>query len=100
VDAPVARIAFGEAVKVAVEVTLNGLSTDDVAVDLMLRQTHEVNQPWQQHNLVPSAVSDGTARYELELSPDICGKLDYRIRAYPHHPRLTHRFEVGLMRWL
>jgi len=47
-----------------------------------------------------SAVTDGTARYEIELSPDICGKLDYRIRAYPHHPRLTHRFEVGLMRWL
>jgi len=100
VDAPVARIAFGQTVKVAVEVTLNGLSTDDVAVDLMLRQAHEVNQPWQQHNLVPSGVTDGTARYELELAPDICGKLDYRIRAYPHHPRLTHRFEVGLMRWL
>jgi starch phosphorylase len=100
VDAPVTRIAFGETVKLAVEVTLNGLSTDDVAVDLMLRQTHEVNQPWQQHNLVPSGVSAGTARYELELAPDICGKLDYRIRAYPHHPRLTHRFEVGLMRWL
>jgi starch phosphorylase len=99
-DAPPARIAFGEKVKVAVEVTLNGLATDDVAVELLLRQTHEVNQPWQQHRLAAAPLAAGTARYEIELAPDICGKLDYRLRAYPHHPLLTHRFEVGLMRWL
>jgi starch phosphorylase len=99
-DAPPARIAFGEKVKVAVDVTLNGLATDDVAVELLLRQTHEVNQPWQHHLLAAAPAAAGAARYELELAPDICGKLDYRIRAFPRHPLLTHRFEVGLMRWL
>jgi starch phosphorylase len=100
VDAPTARIAFGDKVGVAVDVTLNGLSTDDVAVELLLRQTHEVHQPWQRHRLAASGASGGIARYELELAPDICGKLDYRIRAFPHHPLLTQRFEPGLMRWL
>jgi starch phosphorylase len=100
VDTPVARIAFGDKVTIAVDVALNGLSTGDVAVELLLRQTHEVNQPWQQHRLVPKAAAGGSARYELELAPDFCGKLDYRIRAFPFHPMLTHPFEVGLMRWL
>jgi len=99
-DAPAARIAFGETVSIAVDVALNGLSSDDVAVELLLRQTHEVKQPWQRHRFAAPAVSGGVARYALELAPGICGKLDYRIRAFPHHPLLTHPFEVGLMRWL
>jgi starch phosphorylase len=38
--------------------------------------------------------------YTLALTPELCGKLDYRIRAYPYHELLTHRFEMGMMRWL
>jgi starch phosphorylase len=38
--------------------------------------------------------------YVLELSPELCGKLECRIRVYPHHIILTHPFEMGLMRWL
>ncbi len=30
----------------------------------------------------------------------MCGKLDYRIRIYPQHPLMTHRFEMGLMMWV
>jgi starch phosphorylase len=100
-DAPASRIRFGEALSVAVDVGLNGLATDDVAVELLIRQVHETSLPWQSHRLAPQSGGAGaTARYALELSPAICGKLDYRIRAYPHHPMLTHPFEVGLMRWL
>ena len=36
----------------------------------------------------------------LDLAPELCGKLEYRIRAYPHHAALSHRFEMGLMRWV
>jgi len=46
--------------------------------------------------------SDGGAehRYALELKPELCGKLDYRIRVYPKHPLMTHPFEMGLMLWI
>jgi len=42
----------------------------------------------------------GEHRFVLELSPEHCGKLGYRIRIYPHHELLTHPFEMGMMRWL
>ena len=39
-------------------------------------------------------------KIRLELSPELSGKLELRIRAYPHHPALSHPFEMGLMKWL
>jgi starch phosphorylase len=42
----------------------------------------------------------GEHRFVLELSPEHCGKLGYRIRLYPHHELLTHPFEMGMLRWL
>jgi len=99
-DTAATRIAFGESVRISVDVALNGLAPDDVAVELLLRQKHEVNQPWQAHRFVASDAAGSVARYALELSPSLCGKLDYRVRAFPVHPLLTHPFEVGLMRWL
>jgi starch phosphorylase len=52
--------------------------------------------------LVPegSVQADGSVRYAVDLAPDMCGKLDYRLRAYPNHPLLTHPFELGLMIWV
>jgi starch phosphorylase len=42
----------------------------------------------------------GEHLYRLDLSPELCGKLEYRVRAYPFHLQLSHRFEMGLMKWL
>ena len=38
--------------------------------------------------------------FALELQPEQCGKLEYRIRIYPYHEMLTQPFELGMMRWL
>jgi starch phosphorylase len=50
---------------------------------------------------VPDGIPNdaGEQRYVLDLAPDLCGRLDYRIRAYPFHERLAHPFELGLMLW-
>ena len=55
----------------------------------------------ERHSLAPDGSLDDTGeqRYVLDLAPDLCGRLDYRIRAYPFHERLAHRFELGLMLW-
>ena len=45
-------------------------------------------------------IEAGEHRYVLRLTPDQCGKLECRIRAFPCHPMLTHRFELGLMSWI
>ena len=49
--------------------------------------------------LAGEALADGGQRYFLQLAPELCGMLDYRIRAYPTHELLTHPFELGLMVW-
>ena len=42
----------------------------------------------------------GEDLFSLRLAPELCGKLQYRIRVYPCHELLTHPFEAGLMIWL
>jgi starch phosphorylase len=43
---------------------------------------------------------DGNSLFAAEVQPDVCGKIEYRIRAYPYHPLLTQPFEMGMMIWL
>ena len=52
--------------------------------------------------LAAAGAIDGTTehRYVLALKPELCGRLDYRLRLYPRHELLTHRFELGLMLWI
>jgi starch phosphorylase len=100
-DVPRKRIQFGESVRIETAVRLNGLNPEDVAVELVLSRPGERgNGKTVQHRFTavgPGA--DGEHRYALELAPELCGRLDYRIRAYPWHEYLTHPFEQGLMIW-
>jgi starch phosphorylase len=100
---PVHRIAFGDRIRIEAAVHLNGLSTDDVVVEVVLERVYgEANDSVRRVALVPEAERqpDGTMRYAVDLAPDLCGRLDYRIRVYPTHPLLTHPFELGLMIWV
>ena len=45
-------------------------------------------------------LDSGEQLYALELQPEYCGKIEYRIRIHPHHELLTHPFEMGMMVWL
>jgi glycogen phosphorylase len=103
VDQPAQRIRFGESVQLEVAVKLNGLAASDIAVELMLAPMNESEPALPQCLLFSPAESTGPqdeVRYTLELSPKLCGKLGYRIRAYPSNALLTHPFELGLMIWL
>jgi starch phosphorylase len=97
------RIAFGEKLRFEVAVNLNGLRPEDVVVELLLGRPAGGSQPKKArgHRFVfQDALSDGEARFVLDLQPDVCGKMEYRIRAYPYHELLTHAFEMGMMAWL
>jgi starch phosphorylase len=49
---------------------------------------------------IPQGALARSACSAWSLAPDMCGRLLYRVRVYPHHELLTHPFETGLMRWL
>ena len=103
-DAPKKRIAFGDATRLEVGVVLGGLKPDDVALELMIVKqagAEESEQPKSyRFESAGTQTEQGEQRFSLDLSPQMCGKLEYRIRLYPHHELLTHPFELGMMRWL
>ena len=103
IDVPPARIRFGASLLVEVAANLDGLTPADVVVELLfgastiqgdasttLRRALEADGTLTEH---------GEHRFVLQLEPELCGRLDYRIRCYPHHDLLTHSFELGLMVW-
>jgi starch phosphorylase len=104
VELPQRHSGFGERVRFEVALKLNGLKAEDVTVELMVANTLRelsAQRPAQSFTFTPHGERDGNGenRYTLEMSPELTGKLEYRIRAYPSNPALSHRFEMGLMRW-
>ena len=97
-DSPQKRIAFGDSVRVEVAVALNGLSPDDVVVEIVMNQGRRE----ERFELAAAGTigETGEQRFAYELAPELCGQLEYRIRAYPCHALLTHPFEMGLMIWV
>ena len=95
---------FGDGLLVQLAVKLNGLTPGDVVVELIMgrpigeprtRQAARYELEWEgKKNELDEDL------FSLRLSPELCGKLEYRIRVYPCHELLTHPFETGLMIWL
>jgi starch phosphorylase len=102
VDEPHRRLGFNEAMQLRVAVNLNGLSPEDVRVELLIGRASKQGQHREMSAVPfkPSGFSGYECMFELEYTPELCGKLIYRVRIYPHHDLLTHPFETGLMVWL
>jgi starch phosphorylase len=118
------EISFAERVALEVEVALNGLAPRDVRVECQVRRVlgSELVVPLQGYvenrrpehgvsylegravllaSFTPGEVdAAGNCRYRLELQPPWAGTLEYEVRGVPHHPHLSHPYELGLMRRL
>ena len=58
-------------------------------------------QNFKRHSFQFTGKQEGEEHiFELKLTPELCGRKEYFIRIYPHHPFLTHPLEMGLMKWL
>ncbi len=104
VDNPHPRIPFGESLRLDVAVNLDGLMAEDVVVELLFGRPGDgyparntLSFRFQNEGMVA-----GTAEhlYAIEFKPEMCGKVEYRIRVYPCHELLRHPFEMGMMKWL
>lgn len=101
-DNPVTRIDLGASVQFELAVNLNGLSADDVLVEMVISRPTQRDESAARHYRFEYAgpLSGPEHRFALHMRPDLCGRLDYRIRVYPWHELLTHPYEMGLMTWL
>ncbi|MDR2001103.1 MAG: alpha-glucan family phosphorylase [Zoogloeaceae bacterium] len=101
---PQRRIPFGSAIRFAVAVRLGGLAPEDVAVELLFSRPNSSGRPKlpRPYRMAYQGPADnaGESLFTLEITPEVCGKIDYRLRAYPCHELLAHPFEMGMMVWL
>ena len=92
------RIAFGEKVRIEAAVKLDGLRREDVVVEMVLEggAGRRATSACSAFRWLPTdrAHADGTMRYALDLAPDLCGKLDYRIRALSEPPAAHASFRA------
>jgi starch phosphorylase len=97
-------ISYGDSLRLEVAVRLNGLSPKDVVVEMLLGLYTKREKIRDANHYSFEATGTTTESEEhvfaLEVQPEQCGKLEYRIRVYPFHEMLTHPFEMGMMRWL
>ena len=102
-DTPTRRIGFGDSLRFEIAVNLNGLSPEDVTVELLIGRPARNGQPKNAKRMVmeySGRTAGNDYLYELELTPELCGKIEYKFRVYPSHELLTHPFEMGMMVWL
>ncbi len=96
-------ICYGETLPIEVTAELHGLEANDVVVECLvgvesesgefeLRQSYRL--PFQETS------ARGEAIFRLDLPPALPGLQYYKLRMYPYHPLLAHRFELGFMLWV
>jgi starch phosphorylase len=102
-DSSPRRISYGDSLRFEVAINLNGLSPADVTVEILFGRPGNGNVARKLQSL-PLMFEERTIGHEhifsLDLRPELCGRMEYRIRAYPNHELLTHALEMGMMRWL
>jgi starch phosphorylase len=101
-EGPPATLEAGASFTLSVAVTLGELGAADVHVECQLGVVNaqgkfEVRDTLR---LLPAAERAGETLYSAVVTPALSGLAAMRIRAWPTHPLLAHRFEVGRMRWL
>jgi len=94
-------ISSGETMVIELAINLNGLNVSDIIVECLVssdeksEQVHETLRFRANRN-----IDSGEMLYRLEFNPSLSGLQYYRIRTYPWHEHLCHRFEMGRMIWL
>lgn len=103
IDEPVSDIETGDTMPILVGAKLGELKPDDIVVECLIgrasnRMELVVESVLQ---LIPQDNDEsGEVQFHLDLMPNLAGLQYYKLRAYPYHEMLTHRFELGYMIWL
>jgi len=103
VDSPATEIRSGNTLKIEIAAALNGLGADDVLVECLIGTEGEDGSflRHETHVLTPDGVNEhGEHIFRLNFAPRLPGLQFYKIRMYPFHHCLSHRFEAGYMIWL
>ena len=99
-EVPPSTLSAGQTLPLRIAAQLNGLSPDDVAVECVIGRLDGSQRFLPKSSLMMTAQAEGDRYvYPIDLEP-LAGLQHYRLRAYPSHSALAHRFGMGLMIWL
>jgi starch phosphorylase len=97
-------VTQGEAFVIEVSAKLNGLLDTDVVVEAVLSDdevTNTTSSNIETYRLSKGdAILDGEDIFKLKLDSKAAGRQFMKIRMYPYHEYLCHRFEMGCMVWV
>jgi starch phosphorylase len=102
-DAPLGELRAGNVLSISVAADLNGLSPEDVLVECLVGTENESGEFVRKdaHVFTHTGPGEhGETVFRLDLEPRLSGLQFYKIRLFPFHPCLSHRFETGYMIWL
>ncbi len=91
---------YGDDISVSVKAHLNGLTADEVSVEvLLLRPTGGLHGDYEPDAAI--ALKDqGDGIFTADIHPEDTGDFAYRVRVYPTHEDLPHPLAMGLMKYL
>ncbi len=107
-NSPAQAVKTGDPMPIEVAVRLNGLDPGEVAVECVMGRETELGDfvPGKSINLAPVGdASSNETLYRVDLASGsesftLEGLGRYKLRLYPCHRLLGHRFELGCMAWL
>ena len=99
---PPARLYQDDKIVLNVRAVLNGLNAADVRLECLLghEQTDGEFEVVQLAELAATGEEGDFTEFGIELTPEIAGLQQYRLRMYPCNEALSHRFELGCMIWV
>jgi starch phosphorylase len=102
-DNPLSEIRAGEALSINVAVHLGDLTPEDVLVECLVGTENESGEfiRHDAHVFTHAGPGEhGETVFRIDHTPRLSGLQYYKIRLFPFHPCLSHRFETGHMIWL
>ncbi|MBN1769034.1 MAG: alpha-glucan family phosphorylase [Prolixibacteraceae bacterium] len=91
----------GEKHPASITIDLNGLSTDEVGVEVVLVEKQEDKDILIECHEFKSQKQDGnTVVYTTDLTIMNPGSYDYGIRIFPKNEDLPHRFDFNYVKWI
>lgn len=97
------ELKSGQKLPLTVAAKLADLSTNDVIVECLVGKVDLNNKYQVQHTytLSPTETNgQGEEIFKLDMELESSGLVHFEVRMYPHHPLLSHPFELGLMIWV
>ncbi len=96
-----ARLRVGDEVEVRAQVTLNGLTPEDVRVEIVCGRLDDEGELRNVRKIPMQLVefTQGVAHYRGILRAQVSGQLAYGVRVYPYRPELPGPFDLALLTW-